>query len=216
MPRNYLLIFTIIAVSAHWSEQLEAQSCACVNQEEKEAFEKSAAVFEGQVKEILPALADQSNSPAYQRVRLQVARSWKGVREEQLVISTAGGENCGYNFAVGRSYLVYAQSVGTDLVTSACSRTKLISEAESEIKAMGIGAITVNPRPTPEETSVFSAPPASRPPKPAGCASCQVGRQKKIPAGAALSIWIATAACARRIFRVRTSVGSKRESRVSR
>ena len=172
-----------------------AQACSCLSQTPEQAFESAGAVFEGRVLETQMEQGRPEGSLPRVRVRFGVVQSWKGVKSEQLwAITPSAREACGYDFQVGRSYLVYASSGGSEMTVSSCGHTKPIAEAQTELKSLGMGAVTVNPEPTAEEKKVYADPAAPRP-RPAGCASCRVGaiHQDPLPAW---QIWTAAAAFA--------------------
>ena len=53
------------------------------------------------------------------------------------VATGSGGGDCGYRFAIGKRYLVYARKwppSGSGLTTGICSRTRQIEEADEDIK----------------------------------------------------------------------------------
>lgn len=68
-------------------------------------------------------------------IRFEVKRAWKGVAYDEVAVQTGfGGGDCGYGFAAGRDYLVYASSAdGNNLYTHICSRTTEISRAADDL-----------------------------------------------------------------------------------
>ena len=48
-----------------------------------------------------------------------------------------GAGDCGYPFAVGETYLVYARYLGPRLYTTICSRTRLLAQAGADLRALG-------------------------------------------------------------------------------
>ncbi len=73
--------------------------------------------------------------PGQYLVHFDVAKTYRGAPGEQVVVHTNDEDSaCGFPFAQGHDYLVYA-SPGTDgsLVTSHCSRThEVVSRADDE------------------------------------------------------------------------------------
>jgi hypothetical protein len=77
-------------------------------------------------------------------VTISVASIWKGVAEKEVVVTTGTDDgNCGYKFAVGKTYLVYANASGKGakkaLSTSSCHRTDLLEKAGEDLKDIGKG-----------------------------------------------------------------------------
>jgi hypothetical protein len=74
-----------------------------------------------------------------------VERSWKGPREQQLVVTNYDVDtSCGRVYKSGVSYLVYAdkdrQGAGAQaLSTYSCSRVHSGAEAEDDLKVLGTG-----------------------------------------------------------------------------
>jgi hypothetical protein len=69
------------------------------------------------------------------QVKLEVERIWKGIANKEVMVRTSTGD-CGYKFAMGEEYLVYAYDKDI-LTTSACTRTKLLAQAIKDIKEIG-------------------------------------------------------------------------------
>jgi hypothetical protein len=71
-------------------------------------------------------------------VSFQVHKVWKGPDQSVIEITTAlESISCGYEFAVGQSYLVYAYGEENGLTVSLCSRTNTISSASEDMQALG-------------------------------------------------------------------------------
>ena len=72
--------------------------------------------------------------PDQVRVTLAVTGSWKGVTSTPVAVATGfGGGDCGYSFAAGQSYLIYAYGSGDGLTTHICTRTAEISQAAGDL-----------------------------------------------------------------------------------
>jgi hypothetical protein len=151
-----------VALVALWTAP--AQACSCLRQSVQDALRSSSAVFEGHVLE-------STVDGGVVRVRLEVSRQWKGVHTETLSVTTAGNSAaCGVAFAEGETYLVYANKNADDTTVSLCSRTTPIAQAEEDLVTLGIGSVTVEPKPLPEKEK-----PAQLPPGSGGCAGCAIG-----------------------------------------
>jgi hypothetical protein len=107
------------------------------------AAEKAQAVFVGQVVEIAPVNPPpkgEAAMPFYARkVSFTVTENLRGGVDDTLEVYTGnGGGDCGFGFAKGKSYLVYAHR-GTDgrLTTGICARTREATRgAQDEIKEL--------------------------------------------------------------------------------
>ena len=68
------------------------------------------------------------------RATLAVADSWKGVTTSPVVVVTGfGGGDCGFGFAQGQQYLVYAYHNGPALGTNMCWRSGEISQVATDL-----------------------------------------------------------------------------------
>jgi hypothetical protein len=188
-----------------------ARACSCLAQSPAEAFEQAVSVFEGHVLEIkpVPATPETSGQTLPQlAVRLSVVRSWKGMEQEQIVLTTGtDSAACGFAFAVDQDYLVYASSGPSGLTASLCSRTALIADATEDIGVLGMGATPVDPH-LPKAEQDALAKPKSEPPASGGCASCAVLSAANSARGgdaSALSACVALTLITRRVIRRRRS-----------
>jgi hypothetical protein len=114
-------------------------ACSCAYQPDpKKALEEAHVVFSGKVLDIKQGVYGWRNA-----VRLHVEKGWKGVDQTEIIVLTnAGGSpSCGFNFQVGKLYLVYAylsNETGTEQFhTSTCSRTVSLSSAQSDLEQLG-------------------------------------------------------------------------------
>jgi len=132
-----------------WSARAHHERCTCPAQIESlsAAVARAEAVFVGEVTEIadpsqsaLLLFAARFDTRLYQQafaarqISLTVSESWKGVETTRVQVWTkpAGGE-CGYPFAVGNHYLIYAHRIEERWVTNACLRTRAISGATLDL-----------------------------------------------------------------------------------
>lgn len=114
-------------------------ACSCApHPPPKKALEQAAAVFSGTVLKIADA---GEHSWA---VTFAVTASWKGVEEKEVVVMTGKNDGiCGYKFAKGKPYIVYANETVRDkvkhLATGICHRTAPLAEAAEDLKELGDG-----------------------------------------------------------------------------
>lgn len=114
----------------------EARACSCMKQSLQDGMTQSQAIFEGTVTKIAPNLATEFRGL---EVTLIAKRAWKGVTSEEVrVITASNGAVCGYPFAEGSTYLVYAYRNGREpLRVSLCSLTKPIDQAKADLGHLG-------------------------------------------------------------------------------
>ena len=122
--------------------EVEDFACTCalpfpkppLQKQVRVALNESRAVFSGKVLEV----TEDPQTP-HVTVRLSVERVWKGSpREEVRILTGRGGGDCGYQFEVGQSYLVYAYRWREgELGTNICQRTAKLSEASGDLRVLG-------------------------------------------------------------------------------
>ena len=114
------------------------QACSCLpSPPPREEFAKAGAVFSGTVEKM-------ERREHEWKVTFRVLQTWKGTNAPALVVYTGSDSaGCGYSFARGQQYLVYA-IVGTGardthLLTSLCSRTRGLAAAAEDLAFLGAG-----------------------------------------------------------------------------
>jgi hypothetical protein len=114
----------------------EARACSCMKLTPSEGLTSSYAVFTGEVTEIEKNKATRFGGL---EVTLRVKQMWKGEPAEELKVHTAGSSAaCGYSFAKGVTYLVYAFRDDADpLRVSLCSRTAPVDKAKKDLDFLG-------------------------------------------------------------------------------
>lgn len=130
MTRSILIILLLSLLAP-----ATALACSCIMPGTPGAErDQAAAVFSGRVRSIA-----EVNDRLI--VRIDVDKSWKGISEGEVVVTTAtNSAACGYGFEKGRSYLIYAHAdAGAGLNVSLCSRTQRLEEADADIVALGAG-----------------------------------------------------------------------------
>lgn len=124
-------------------------ACSCImSGTPAEDFDRVPVIFEGTVTRagsltrsawlwpILGYLPFEYTERFYNRqIQFTVTRAWKGVEYDAITVQTGyGGGDCGYGFATGRTYLVYASNVQKGgLYTGICSRTAEIGRAADDL-----------------------------------------------------------------------------------
>ena len=116
----------------------EALGCSCATSGSPcQAASTADAVFVGTVRSI--ESIDRDPSSGFDRlvlVRMDVERSFVNAVPRQVEIVTGpGGGDCGYRFAEGGRYLVYAWKTETSrFTTGLCSRTRPLDEAREDLR----------------------------------------------------------------------------------
>jgi hypothetical protein len=105
-------------------------ACDCISLDDisiekqvRDAYKGSSAVFVGEVTEII------SKPNVYSvLVKFKIEKSWNKNFQKEITISTGrGGGDCGYGFAVGKKFLVYAYGKINNLSTNICTRTNSVA-----------------------------------------------------------------------------------------
>lgn len=133
----FLAIILLVISSLPFVKTPTAFACSCVKPgDPREELEKSTAVFSGKVLDV----NRDSVGYAY-KVSFDVEKIWKGVSRKTVVISTGlGGGDCGFEFTEGEIYIVYAYGNDVEfLSTGICSRTHLLTSADTDISILGKG-----------------------------------------------------------------------------
>lgn len=131
---RWLLVFLIGL--AGFTQTSEARACSCMKLTPSEGLTSSYAVFTGEVTTIEPNTATRFGGV---EITLRVKKVWKGDIGAQVKVRTAGSSAaCGYSFAKGETYLVYADRDEADpMRVSLCSRTALIANAQDDLDFLG-------------------------------------------------------------------------------
>jgi hypothetical protein len=79
--------------------------------------------------------ADLEEFPPVLQVTFEVSRSYKGVKGTMVTVTTGvGGGDCGFDFEIGRQYLVYAYLDDSgQLSTGICSGTGLLEDSQPDL-----------------------------------------------------------------------------------
>lgn len=129
-----LVLFAFAVLSAiHFGNTGTAFACSCApapSPQELLAAE-DVVLFAGRTILVFPTSLINENAV------FLVDKSWKGVDEKIVVVSTASqGTMCGSNFEVGHEYLVYAGEYNGGLVSGSCGRTQPLSHADADIQRL--------------------------------------------------------------------------------
>lgn len=128
-----LILLSVDSVSACWCRREVVDTEKKFRAAVAEAVKESNAVFVGEV-------IEQNRS----QLRVKVEKVWKGKVGEHVILIThdwqdgdvGSIDSCAYSFTVGRKYLIYVDKVKGELVTSKCSRTVPINEAQQDLNEL--------------------------------------------------------------------------------
>ena len=149
MPTIYGAITLVLLLGALWilGTTQQAYACKCVVPgSPSEELEKFDAVFAGEVLSIEHSFDPDtpSRSPGdHTTIGFTVNTVWKGMVDSNIDLTTPPtGGSCGFAFAEGEEYIVYAHEgaeQNANLNVSICSRTALLAEAQADRDALGEG-----------------------------------------------------------------------------
>lgn len=130
-----IIFFTLMSLMFLFVSANDLFACSCVaspnsvKQQVKDSYKNSAAIFSGEIVSITPKDEWTVN------IKIKVTKFWKGSALSNEIIITTSKESamCGYNFEVGKKYLVYATGTKENLSTTNCSRTAIFGDKQ-EIK----------------------------------------------------------------------------------
>ncbi len=130
-------IFILVALSIFLIASAQnSLACSCVLSTEsvkkqvKGAFTNSTAIFEGEVLSVSKSLENEFELI----VKIKVSKTWKGENSGEISIKTTNQSSlCGYEFEVGKAYLLYANGLKEQLSVDNCSRTTGLSN-KSDVK----------------------------------------------------------------------------------
>ena len=116
-------------------------------------------------------------------IELEVETVWKGTAQETMYLTTnRDSTSCGFTFAEGASYIIYAQD---DLNVNRCSRTRLLAEAAPDLEELGEGSEPAEGAASPPKGLSESGPDGS-----AGGGGCGLSPGKADLSGVALMFGI--------------------------
>jgi hypothetical protein len=129
-----------------------ALACSCAPPGSPgEALDGAAAVFAGQVVALdFGGPVDgvfSTGDPV--EVTFRVSALWKGPSQRSMVVHTVRSTvSCGYEFQLGREYLVYATGSDKHLATGLCTRTRPLEQAGVDLAELG-DSLPLPPEPPP-------------------------------------------------------------------
>ena len=135
MKKILMIAASLFIISAE-----SAQACSCMRATPEQHFESANAVFSGRVVNVITPRRNTQRpqfSFPQKRVMFEVSDVWKGQERRRLMVMTSDSSaSCGFNFTEGESYLVYASRSDNRLTTSLCSGTKLLSQAQEDLRML--------------------------------------------------------------------------------
>lgn len=137
-----ILLVCLVIYSTNFSPDT-AFACSCsVRPNPIDALKSSTSVFAGKVIEIK---SNESNI-----VKFAVNTTWKGVSASYMEVLTPSNDaNCGYQFEMNKTYLVYATdrdmwgNLQNSLYTTSCSRDALFANSYDDLQILGTGTTPI-------------------------------------------------------------------------
>lgn len=198
-------IISAALLAGLWLVSAPALACKCMLLTPTEAYAQADGVLEARVVEVRELAADADHPGARRSVNVRVVRAWKGVESERIeLITNADDAACGFNFKLDHSYFVYASKQDDALSVNACSRTRAMADADEDLKVLGMGTTTVDPRA--DMPDADAGTPKKEPPARGGCASCSI-RSERLPTS---SVGVLFGCSALLIYRTRRATFRRR------
>jgi hypothetical protein len=110
---------------------IRAHACTCIDGDDGlKRIGKYPVIFLGE------ATDETVSEHGLVNVKFRAVRVWKGKPKDFVVRASANPEACGYRFARGRYYVVFAYSEGWMLATNRCTPTELVAAASDTIRLL--------------------------------------------------------------------------------
>jgi hypothetical protein len=123
-------LMAFVAALLAWSEP--AAACSCGERTLQEEVASSAAIFIGKVAKL--EVTSVIDGVSQIEVTIERERVFKGPAGTTVTLQTSDGCcHCEPWFDIARRYLIFAEENEGALVTSSCSRTKLLDPAKDEV-----------------------------------------------------------------------------------
>ncbi len=131
---KWLLLSVLLGAGMGLLVKTPVKACSCMPPgDPKIELEQATAVFSGRVYSM-----EASGGALW--VHFEVSEVWKGPYQSLITVRTAtDSAACGYTFAEGVEYLVYANGDTNDLQVNLCSRTRPRMDAAEDIGILGPG-----------------------------------------------------------------------------
>ena len=131
---NGLLVAGLVVAMGIPAVARAEEACGCPQTQGRALDELSRhkSAFAGRVKDV----REDGGSLL---VTFDVHRAWKGPRDKELSVKTAGAAgSCGYSFAAGKDYLVYADGEKGALTTDRCAANADLASAARAVRQLDL------------------------------------------------------------------------------
>lgn len=138
----YVIIGLLCTILTTFSFTVTCYACNCAINSVEAEYENSSAIFSGKVIQLIDENKNKKLISTGDQITviLEVQEVWKGVNESQIMLHTVrSSASCGYEFEIGKEYLIYATEREQGFHVSSCSRTTTLSHAISDIDYLGEG-----------------------------------------------------------------------------
>ena len=136
MKTRLSIVTTCIAIVLFAASAAMACSCADMGTEICQTYWSTSVLFSGRVVQVddIPRKDNGDYFLLSKRVKFAVIDPFRGVTGQTVeVLTGSGGGDCGYNFQLNESYLVYAWDNEGKISTGICSPTKRLSDAGEDM-----------------------------------------------------------------------------------
>jgi len=142
MANLFVPMGIIVFLSGAWffinTGQSHACSCPTPGPPSQELAE-SEVVFVGEVVRTIHFQPPPNSLTDPIAIEFAVNTVWKGPLYETMFIAPSRGTSCEFRFVDGEKYIVYSPSKETTPEVNLCSRTRLVAEAQDDLKELGRG-----------------------------------------------------------------------------
>jgi hypothetical protein len=139
----------VCALSVLFLAPIPSTACECVTEGQRHAFRRARYVFVGTVlsSDSGPTSSQEETDEGFcfRRVRMKIDTLYKGNSTSEITVEACGIPGCyPRQLLTGRRYLIYAFGSHLRVLTSACTRVRLVSdeidpEVKQELKRLGQG-----------------------------------------------------------------------------
>ncbi|WP_081591177.1 MULTISPECIES: hypothetical protein [Bacillus] len=117
---KYILVFLLVLVCSWSYTPFQAFACSCAEPSQaSQELQQSSAVFSGKVVDIVDKKSNKDIQSSADLIAIQfnVKEIWKRINQKQVVVYTErSGASCGFEFGLGKEYIVFAHEKGGDFM----------------------------------------------------------------------------------------------------
>ncbi|MBK9421889.1 MAG: hypothetical protein IPN44_12685 [Flavobacteriales bacterium] len=140
MLLSFLLLLSGPCSALHAQTPVTVPGCNCQTSGLGEAFCAAVQIFEGVVLAVDTSFTtrNEKGGPHRSKARIdvlfKVVRSWKGPSGTAVVRTSNKSDGCGFHFALGGSYLVFANPRDNSMITDRCTPTRQLASVGDDLR----------------------------------------------------------------------------------